>query len=293
MTRKIIKIAMAAVISAALSMPAYARDMVQVRGSDTMVNLVQRLAEVYMQNNPGEYVAVTGGGSGGGIAGLMNKTVDIGNASRDMQPKEITNALAKGVEPVRVVIGMDCITVVVNSGNKVDKLTSGQLGAIFRGEITNWSEVGGDDMPITLYGRQSNSGTFVFFREAILKGDYSDKMNRMNGNSQIVEALKNDITGIGYIGLGHAKNASGLKIVKLASREGADYADPTNSRHVDGGKYPIVRTLNQYVAGKPQGAVRDFIKFELSPEAQKIVEDMGFLRVPEEYREYNRENAGV
>ena len=258
-----------------------------------MVNLVQRLAEVYMQKNPGEYVAVTGGGSGGGIAGLRNKTVDIGNASRDIKPKEMMDAMSQGVEPTRVVIGMDCITVVVNGGNKVDKLTSGQLGAIFRGEITNWSEVGGDDMPITLYGRQSNSGTFVFFREAILKGDYSDRMNRMNGNSQIVEALKNDRTGIGYIGLGHAKKASGLKIVKLASREGADYADPTNRRDVDGGKYPIVRTLNQYVDGTPRGAVKDFIEFELSSEAQNIVEEMGFLPVPDEYRKYNMDNAGV
>jgi phosphate transport system substrate-binding protein len=293
MLRKIAKSVIVGALSLSVACSADAREMLQVKGSDTLVNLVQRLAEVYMQNNPGQYLAVTGGGSGTGIAAIMNRTCDIANASRDIKAKEMMAAKKNGIEPVRTVVGLDCITVVVNGNNKVDKLTAGQLGSIFKGEITNWKDVGGQDAPITLYGRQSNSGTFSFFMDAILKGDYSDKMNRMNGNSQIVEAIKADRTGIGYIGLGHAKNASGLNVVKVAMREGAVYSDPFNTQEVASGKYPILRTLNQYTDGKPSGAVREFMKFELSPEGQKIVEEMGFISVPEEYVEYNSQNAGL
>lgn len=274
-------------------LPAGAQEMVQVKGSDTMVNLVQRLAEVYMQNNPGKKMAVTGGGSSTGIAGIMNGTTDIANASRDMKPKEVMDSRKKGIEPVRTVLALDCITVVVNSGNKVEKLTASQLGAIFRGEAKNWKDVGGEDMPITLYGRQSNSGTFVFFMDNILKGDYSDKMNRMNGNSQIVEALKADKSGIGYIGLGHAVKSPELARIKVALKEGGEYFDPFDPKTVSSGKYPIVRTLNQYTNGKPAGAAFDFMKFELSAEGQKIVEEMGFIAVPEEYEIYNEQNSGI
>lgn len=293
MVGKIMRIMAAALLSLTLSAPGWAQNMVQVRGSDTMVNVVQRMAEVYMQNNPGRHIAVTGGGSGAGIAAITNRTIDIANASRDIRQQEIIRARTSGVEPTRVVIGMDCITVVVNAENSIDRLTTAQLGAIFRGEITNWKDVGGEDLPITLYGRQSNSGTFVFFRDAILKGDYSDRMNRMNGTSQIVEAVRADHTGIGYIGLGHARAARGLRVVSLAMREGAEYADPTNPQHVAGGKYPILRTLNQYVNGRPEGLVKDFLSFQVSEEGQKIMDEMGFIPVPGEYVEYNRSNAGV
>ncbi len=293
MFRKTAKMLGVLILSVVVSLPALSQEMVQVRGSDTMVNVVQRMAEVYMQNNPGRYIAVTGGGSGTGIAAITNKTVDIANASRDIRQQEIIRARNSGVEPTRVVIGMDCITVVVNGDNNVDRLTVAQLGAIFRGEITNWKDVGGADMPITLYGRQSNSGTFVFFRDVVLKGDYSDRMNRMNGTSQIVEAVRADRTGIGYIGLGHARAARGLRVVRLALREGGEYADPTNPAHIAEGKYPIIRTLNQYIDGMPEGRIKDFLSFEVSPEGQKIMSEMGFVPIPSEYVEYNRTNAGV
>jgi len=139
-----------------------------------------------------------------------------------------------------------------------------EIGKIFRGEITNWSEVGGPDMSITLYGRQSNSGTFVFFRDAILKGDYSQKMNRMNGNAQIVEGVRNDKSAIGYVGVGYVKEAKGLTVLKVASRAGADYASPLNSSDVKSGKYPISRPLNQYINGMPTGDTKAFLEFEVS-----------------------------
>ena len=131
------KMISAFLMSLAIVRPAGAQEMVQVKGSDTMVNLAHKMAEVYMQKNPGRFVSVTGGGSGTGIAGTINKTVDVANSSRDIKENEIANARKVGVDPVRTVIGMDCITVVVNGANGVDKLTVSQLGAIFRGEITN------------------------------------------------------------------------------------------------------------------------------------------------------------
>lgn len=269
-----------------------AQGMLQIKGSDTLINLVQRLAEVYMEENPGNYIAVTGGGSGTGIAALMNNKCDIADASRLMKEKEIEQASDLGVDAKRIVIAMDGLSVITNPGNPVSELTVDQIGKIFRGEITNWQEVGGQDMSITLYGRQSNSGTFVFFRDAVLKGDYSQKMNRMNGNAQIVEAVKTDESGIGYVGVGYVKDSAGLTIIKVAAKVGGTYASPLNSADVKSGKYPISRPLNQYINGSPQGDVRDFLEFELSPQGQRIVEEEGFFPIPAEYEEFNKK-AGL
>ena len=275
-----------------LSSNVYAQDMLQIKGSDTLINLVQRLAEVYMEKNPGKYIAVTGGGSGTGIAALINDKCDIANASRLMKEKEITMAQDNGVTANRVVIAMDGLSVITHQDNPVNELTVDQIGAIFRGDITNWSEVGGKDMPITLYGRQSNSGTFVFFQDYILKGDYSAKMNRMNGNAQIVEGIKNDPSGIGYVGVGYIKNSTDLGVVKVASRPGEDYASPLNADDVKSGKYPIARPLNQYISGTPTGDARAFLEFELSEEGQKVVSEEGFFQIPAEYEEFNKK-AGL
>ena len=271
---------------------AYADDMIQIKGSDTLINLVQTLAEKYMAQNPGEYIALTGGGSGTGIAALINGKCDIANASRLMKSKEVARAVDNGVKVNRVVIAMDGLSVITNANNAITKLRIDEIGKIFRGEITNWSEVGGRNMSITLYGRQSNSGTFVFFRDAVLKGDYSQKMNRMNGNAQIVEAIKQDHSGIGYVGVGYVKEATGLNVLKVASRAGETYASPLNSADVKSGKYPIARPLNQYINGTPAGALKDFLEFELSYKGQQIVEDEGFFQIPAEYEEFNKK-AGL
>lgn len=271
----------------AFTQTASAQEMLQIKGSDTLINLVQKLSEEYMKKNPGKYIAVTGGGSGTGVAALINQKCDIANASRMMKPKEIKMAKDNGVTANRVVIAMDGLSVITNPGNPVDRLTKDEIGAIFRGDIKNWSEVGGDDMPITLYGRQSNSGTYVFFQDYVLKGDYSAKMNRMNGNAQIVEGIKADRSAIGYVGVGYVKDATGLNIVRVATKKGGVYASPLNSADVKSGKYPIARPLNQYIAGNPEGAIRDFLEFELSPQGQRIVEEEGFFPIPGEYEDFN------
>ncbi|MBN1870948.1 MAG: PstS family phosphate ABC transporter substrate-binding protein, partial [Candidatus Omnitrophica bacterium] len=252
-------------------------DMVQVKGSDTLINMVQKLAEVYMAKKPNTAIAVTGGGSGTGIAGLINRKCDIANASRQIKASEINQANRKGVDPKRVVVAIDALSIIVSRQNPVDKLTVDQIGKIYRGEIKNWNEVGGDDLSINLYGRQSNSGTYDFMKENVMFGEYSPNLKSMNGNAQIAEALKQDASGIGYVGVGYAKEASGIKVLKVATKPGVTYYDPFNLRDVKSGRYPITRPLNQYVNGTPKGAVRDFIIFELSEEGQAIIEKEGFF----------------
>lgn len=277
------------------SSTASAAKMIQIKGSDTLINMVQRLSEVYMEKNPGKYISITGGGSGTGIAAIINGKCDIANASRTMKAKEITMASVSGIKPKRVVVAIDGLSVIVNEGNPVKKLTVDQIGKIFRGEIDNWKDVGGEDSPISLYGRQSNSGTFDFMVEMILKGDHSPRMKRMNGNSQIVEAINADKTGIGYVGVGYVKTASGVSIVEVASVAGGYYANPLNMDDITSGKYPITRPLNQYISGDPSPDVVDFIKFELSPEGQKIVEEDGFfpVSVSKEYLAHNEKTLGI
>ncbi len=289
--KRFLTIIIAVAVSLSFAASGYA-DMIQIKGSDTLINLVQRLAEVYMQKNPGKSIAVTGGGSGTGIAALINGKCDIANASRTMKPKEFTQGAEAGVTPVRVVVAMDGLSVIVHPNNPVSQLTTDQIGSIFRGEVTDWSEVGGNPGPITLYGRQSNSGTFVFFMDNVLKGDYSAKMNRMNGNAQIVEAVKADLSGIGYVGVGYVKNTPGIKVLKVAARDGVPYASPLSTEDVMSGAYPIARPLNQYTNGKPSGEVKAFIEFEVSPEGQKIVDEEGFFQLPKEYEQFNNQ-AGL
>ncbi len=267
--------------------------MIQVKGSDTLINLVQRLSEEFMEQNRNAMIAVTGGGSGTGIAALINKKCDIANASRVMKDKEMKMAKDNGVNVKRVIIARDGLSVIVHGNNPVEKLTINQLGRIFRGKVTNWNEVGGRDQKISLYGRQSSSGTFVFFRELVLKGEYSQKMRRMNGNSQIVEAVKNDKTGIGYVGVGYVKNVKGITVLMVAENPDSDYTSPLNSEDVKTGKYPISRPLNQYLNGEPKGAVKRFIKFELSEKGPKIVEQEGFFPPTEEAWKINKANVHI
>jgi phosphate transport system substrate-binding protein len=261
------------------------RRMTQVKGSDTMVNLVQILAEAYMAKNPRSPIAVLGGGSGTGIAALINDTCDIANHSRPMKDKEVQMARDRGITPHLFIIAVDGLSVILNEGNPISKLTMDQIGAIYRGEIKNWKDVGGPDRAISLYGRQSNSGTYVFFQEHVLKKqNYSAHMMRMNGNAQIVEGITHDKYGIGYVGVGYVVDAqgnvkNGIKILNVSKDTNSKAYSPLNKAAVDSGDYPIARPLFQSTAGVPEGAVLDFIKFEISAEGQKIVEKEGFFPI--------------
>jgi phosphate transport system substrate-binding protein len=272
------------------------KKMIQVKGSDTLVNLVQVLAEEYMARNPKQALAVLGGGSGTGISALINGTCDIADHSREWKQNEVEQALAKGVKPRFFIIAVDGVSIIVNERNPIEKITMPEVGAIYRGEIKNWKEVGGADKPISLYGRQSNSGTYVFMQEHVLGNkNYSMDMKEMNGNAQIVEGVLQDENGIGYVGVGYLFDSSGnvrkgLKVLNVAKDAKSSAYSPLDKAAVDSGHYPVARPLFQATNGKPNAVVADFIKFETGPEGQKIVAREGFFTIGAAHRENNEKN---
>ena len=271
--------------------------MLQVKGSDTLVNLVQILAEEYMAINPQTPIAILGGGSGTGISGLINKTCDIANHSREWKQKEIDQAWETGVVPRFFIVAVDGVSIIVNEKNPVQKLSLRQLGAIYRGEIKNWKAVGGPDLAVSLYGRQSNSGTYVFMQEHVLGNkNYSTDMKEMNGNAQIIEGVLQDNGGIGYVGVGYIvdsatkKVRSGLKVVMISKDDQSAAFSPLDKAAMDSGDYPVARPLYQATNGKPSGAIADFIRFETSAEGQAIVEREGFFSIGPKHKEQNEKN---
>jgi len=271
-----------------------AQGLIQIKGSDTIVNLSQKLSEVYMEKNPAAAVAVTGGGSGVGIAALIADRVQIANSSREMKEKEYAAAKENGVIPVEIAIAIDGLCVVTSEAVGLKSLTMAQVGAMFRGDIVTWNEVGGPDRPISLYGRQPNSGTYVFFQEHVMGNkDYSAKMKQMNGNAQIIEAVRAEKGAIGYTGVGYVLDekgnvSPGLNVILISKDSKSQPVSPLLAENVKSGLYPIARALYQYTNGKPKGAVKELLAFELGPEGQKIVEEMGFYPVSGKYLENNR-----
>jgi len=281
-----------------LSMSTTSADEILVKGSDTLLNLVQQSSEVYMTEKPDAEISIVGGGSGVGIAALIDGNVDIANSSRKIKEKEVKKARDNGVEIVEIVIAIDGLAVIVNPENSIEKLTVEKLGAIYRGEIKNWKDIGGPDMSINLYGRQPSSGTFVFFRDFVLKGDYLSRMRQMTGNAQIVEGVKGDKSGIGYVGLGYVKGSKGIKVLSIGKRKGnepIEYVTPVvfiqsfkpGQKKPEPTDYPLTRPLFQYTNGLPTCTAKDFIKFELSARGQEVVEKVGFLKLSEKQRAKN------
>jgi len=276
---------------------AQGRKMIQVKGSDTMINLVQILAEEYMTKNPAAKLAVLGGGSGTGITALINGTTDVADHSREINTKELNQMWEKGVRPRTFAIAIDGLSIIVNEKNPLTKLTMDQVGAIYRGDVKNWRAVGGNAQPISLYGRQSNSGTYTFLQESALKNkNYSQDVKEMNGNAQIIEGVLADEAAIGYVGVGYVldkatgKPMKGLKVLLIAKDDKAEGFSPTDKDAVDTGKYPISRGLYQSTNGKPGADIAAFIQFELSPDGQKIVAREGFYPIGAKYIEENAKN---
>jgi phosphate transport system substrate-binding protein len=271
--------------------------MIQVKGSDTMVNLVQILAEEFMAKNPGTPIAVLGGGSGTGITGLINQTCDIANHSREWRPKEIDQAWDKGVTPKPFVVAVDGLSIVVNEKNPIEQLTVAQVGALYRGEVKNWQALGGGKQAVSLYGRQSNSGTYVFMQEFVLGNkNYSTDMKEMNGNAQILEGILQDEGAVGYVGVGYLYDENhqirkGIKVLKISKEPNGQGYLPTDKAAVDSGAYPISRPLYMATNGKPKGGVAAFLQWIVGPEGQAIVEREGFFTVGEgKYKAANDKN---
>lgn len=270
--------------------------MIQIKGSDTLVNLVQILAEQYMEKNPGAALAVLGGGSSTGIAGLTNGTCDIANHSREWKQKEIDLAWEKGVKPRFFVVAVDGVSIVVNEKNSLDKLNMAEVGALYRGEIKNWKAVGGPDRAVSLYGRQSNSGTYGFMQEHVLGNkNFSTDVKEMNGNAQIIEGILQDEGAVGYVGVGYLFDAEGkvrrgLKVLNISKTPGGPAFSPLDKAAVDSGDYPVSRPLYQATKGKPSPAAAEFIRFEIGAEGQKIVEKEGFFPISAVHQAENEKN---
>ena len=256
---------------------------IENKGSDTIVNLALAWAERYQQEHPDVRISVTGGGSGTGIASLINGTVDIANASRKIKEEEMAEAQSNGIEPVEHIIARDAIAVIVNPENPVSQLTLKQISDIYSGKISNWSEVGGEDRPIVRLSRETNSGTHVYFLETVLRlGSKEDKtlfsMDTLllPSSEGIIAEVRQNPNAIGYDGLGYVPKD--LKMIAIAEQEGGAYVLPSIAT-VNDKTYPIARDLYMYTNGEPTGVVKEYLDWILSPEAQQIVADLGFVPV--------------
>ncbi|HOC42809.1 MAG TPA: phosphate ABC transporter substrate-binding protein [Thermoanaerobaculales bacterium] len=258
---------------------------IQVRGSDTMVNVAQAWAEEYTNVAPTVGVEVSGGGSGVGIAALERGTIDIANASRNMKPEEAEQARKNtGKEPREFIVGYDALAVFVHRDNPISEINFEQLADIFAedGTAVRWSDLGVEipgvsDDTIVRISRQSSSGTYEFFRERVLgKKDFKLGSRDMNGSKEVVELIGSARTAIGYSGMGYATDT--VKILKIARAAGEPAYEPTVENTVLKA-YPLARSLQMYTLGEPQGAVKDYIDWILSPAGQRILEDNGYVPV--------------
>ncbi|WP_225413810.1 phosphate ABC transporter substrate-binding protein [Stigmatella hybrida] len=246
-----------------------------VKGSDTMVILGQRWAEEFMKKNAATKIQVTGGGSGTGLAALINGTTDIAMSSRPIKDAENEKVRAQAKAPAeQISVAKDGVTFYVHEKNPLNALTVEQLKGIYLGDITNWKDVGGANAPIVLYSRENSSGTYVFVKDNLLNGeDYAAEAQTLPGTAAVVNAITKEKNGIGYGGAAYAKGIKELK-VKVGTEEIAPSAE-----NIKSGKYPLSRDLYFYLRTKPTGEVKSFIDFALSPEGQQIVNKVGYFPV--------------
>ncbi|MCJ7433786.1 MAG: PstS family phosphate ABC transporter substrate-binding protein [Anaerolineales bacterium] len=254
---------------------------IENKGSDTIVNLALAWAEKYQSGHSDIRISVTGGGSGTGIAALINGTVDIANASRKIKQEELSEAKSNGVDPIEFIIARDAIAVIVNPENPVDKLTLQQISDIYSGVTVNWKEVGGQDRPIVKLSRETNSGTHVYFLETVLR--LGDKENKtlfstdtllLPSSEGIISEVRQNPNAIGYDGLGYVPKD--LKVIAIAKEAGGAYVLPSIAT-VNDKSYAIARDLYMYTNGQPTGTVKDYLDWIISPEAQAIVAELGFV----------------
>ena len=255
---------------------------IKQKGSDTMLELAQIWAEEYIKVNDNVTISVSGGGSGTGIAQLINGQIDIADSSRPIKNRETKTAESQGFTPVEFKICLDGIAVITNKNIDISEISFENIRGIYNGSISNWKSVGGPDLKITVYGRQSNSGTYVFFQEHVLdKNDYRVDMQQLNGNSQIVDAVIGDDEGIGYVGVSYAENrAEELTILNLKENEDSQAFSPT-IENISSGDYPISRYLFIYSNGNPTGEISQYIQWILYEDGgQKVAESLGFIALP-------------
>jgi phosphate transport system substrate-binding protein len=268
------------------------KTVIQNIGSDTMVNLAQAWAEAYAKIDPNISVEVSGGGSGIGVAALINGTCDIANCSRKLEPEEVEKAKAKhGHEPKEYMVGHDALSIYVHKANPLNEISIDELSDIYRedGKIDKWSQLGvqlpgGDE--IVRVSRQNNSGTYHYFREAVVgkKSDMKLGSRDMNGSKDVVELIATTPNAIGFSGLGYATPA--VKILKVGKKKGGPYVQPSIATTLDG-SYPIARPMFMYTPGQPSTPVQKFLDWVMSGEGQKIVEETGYVPLPKKMASAN------
>ncbi|MBK7987332.1 MAG: phosphate ABC transporter substrate-binding protein [Ignavibacteria bacterium] len=250
---------------------------ITIKGSDTMVILCQRWSEKYSEKNQNVQFQVTGGGSGTGIAALINGTTDICASSRPIKPAEVEQLKTKfNTKGIEVKVARDGLSIYVHKSNPVKKLTIEQVMKIFTGKTTNWKELGGPDKKIMLYSRENNSGTYEFFKEHVLnKQDFDARAQHMPGTAAVVNAVAKDVNGIGYGGAAYGKD---IKELAIASGAGKEYVIP-NEANILSGKYPISRFLYFYLKERPQNEMKAFIDWVIAKDGQKVVNEVGYFPI--------------
>ena len=256
---------------------------IENKGSDTIVNLALAWAEEYQISHQDTRISVTGGGSGTGIAALINGTVDVANASRQMKSEEFENAKANGIEPHEFIIAKDAIAVIVNHENPIEKLTLEQISDIYSGKIKNWKELDGQDRPIVLLSRETNSGTHVYFLEEVLRLGDKNNTTLFSRNTLLLpssEGISSEIrlnpNAIGYDGLGYV--TPDLKVIAIAKTPEDAYILPTPETVIDK-TYPIARDLYMYTNGEPTGTTKEYLNWIFTSDAQDIVAELGFVPI--------------
>lgn len=283
MNRKLVS-GFVAALGVLTALPAVAANLT-IKGSDTMVILAQRWAETYMKQNPGVSIQVTGGGSGTGVAALINKTTNLANSSRPIKEEEIAKAKANGVDPGEYKVALDGLGVAVHATNPIKELTMQQVNGIYRGDINDWGEVGGSPGRIIRYCRESNSGTYVFFKEhVLLNGDYAADCQTMPGTSAVAEALSRDAKGIGFGGVAYFAKVDKTKVLPIKKTEATPAVSPLKNGKPDyevvwSGDYPIARWLYMYTTGKPTADEKAYLDWILGPEGQQVVADIEYIPI--------------
>ncbi len=249
----------------------------RIKGSDTMLPLSQKEAEVYMKNTGGSKVTVTGGGSGVGIAALIDGTTDLAQSSRKIKMDEKLKLQDAGVTYKEVIAAYDALAVVVHPSNSVGQLTREQLEGIFTGKIKNWKEVGGEDLKIIVYSRETSSGTYEFFKDNVLnKKNFASNVLSMPATGAIIQSVSQTKGAIGYVGLAYIDK--GIKTLKVSYDKGKSFVAPT-MESAKNKTYPIVRPLYYYYSTKVEKSVKPFITFILSADGQKLVEQVGYVPI--------------
>lgn len=266
------------VVSAVVAVPAlFAGQAITIKGSDTMLQLGQRWAEMYMAKNSGTVIQVTGGGSGVGIAALINGSTDVCESSRSIKQSEIDKLKERFNTPgVEIAVARDGLSIYLNEANKLNELTMAQIKAIYTGEITNWKDVGGEDARIFIYGRENSSGTYAFFKEHVLEGeDFAAQTQTLPGTAAVVNAVAKDPKAIGYGGAAYGK---GIKFCLVKKDATAPALAPT-LENVKSGSYALSRPLFWYLRNKPTGDLKKLVEFVQSDEGQKIVSEVGYFPI--------------